>query len=96
MALVYSRDRRVREHVVLPRFAIEEGLVDIQAASHEASGWITRAARFYDEGRHPEGQQALGNADTLARLAEQTAHRLAGEVTNCPSGLTGPDGEHAA
>jgi hypothetical protein len=77
-------DRRVHETVVLPRFRMEEQLVDIQAAAGETSKWIGRAARCYDEGRLPEGQKALGAADTLARLIELDAHRLAGEVSNTP------------
>ena len=88
-------DRRVSESVLLPRFHVEEQLVDIQAAAGESSRWLERAARFYDEGRHPEGQQALGNADTLIRLVEHTAYDLAGAVRDCPNGLNGPDG-HAA
>ena len=95
MALVYSRDHRVHETVSLPRFHVEEQLVDIQAASREATRWMERSARLYEDGRMPEGRSALGNADTLIRLVEHTAYDLAGAVRDCPNGLNGPDG-HAA
>lgn len=88
-------DGRVRSHAIVPRFRLEEGLVDIQAASREASTWLERGAALVNAGNLTGGLSAMGNADTLIRLADHTAHDLAGFIQNCPEGLAGPDG-HAS
>jgi hypothetical protein len=89
-------DGRVREQVSVPRFRIEEGLVDIQAASAETSQLLERGARYIETGFLPEAVTVLGHADTLVRGMGDRAFQLAGEVTACASGLLGPDGDHAA
>jgi hypothetical protein len=89
-------DARVHERVSVPRFRIEEGLVDIQAASSETSRLLERGARYIETGFLPEAVTVLGHADTLVRGMGDSAFGLAGEVTACASGLLGPDGDHAA
>ena len=86
MALVYSRDNRVHETVTLPRFHVEEQLVDIQAASKEASMWMERAARLLDSGHIDAVPTAMGHADTLVRLIDHTAYQLAGDIRACSNG----------
>jgi len=92
---VTAFDRRVRQTVIFPRHRLEEHLVDIQAASDEASHLINRAAGLVEYGNLPGAIQTLGAADTLIRLVGQDAWALAGEVRDCPDGLSGPGG-HAA
>lgn len=88
-------DRRISESVLLPRFHVEEQLVDIQAASKEASMWMERAAKLLDSGHVDAVPTAMGHADTLVRLIDHTAYELAGDIRACPNGLNGPNG-HAA
>lgn len=81
---VVAYDRRVRQTVVFPRHRIEEQLVDIQAASDEASHLINRAAGLVEYGNLPGAIQTLGAADTMVRLMGQDAWALAGEISTCP------------
>ena len=81
--------------VSLPRSQIEEGLVNIQAASREVSTWLERGSRFVEDGNLPGGLKAIATADTLNRLIGHDAYDLAGAIRRCPDGLSGPEG-HAA
>jgi hypothetical protein len=88
-------DGRVHATVVFPRHRVEEGLVDIQVASDEASHLLNRAAAQIEQEHLPQAIQSIAAADTLVRLIGQDAWALAGDITDCPDGLSGPDG-HAA
>jgi hypothetical protein len=81
--------------VSLPRSEVEEGLVNIQAASREVSTWLERGSRCVEDGNLPGGLKAIATADTLNRLIGHDAYDLAGQIRDCPDGLSGPSG-HAA